>query len=101
MAKIVLPKRPESKATVASSMAKTLAEAELNRPAPADSLKATEFKVTLSDGTTLLAAGDLAADVYNYLMDCERYCATHQGTVAPYLGPRMDRIDAKGNKVIS
>lgn len=101
MAKIILPKKPDTKATIASAMARNLALADKAKPAAADSLKATEFKVTLSDGTILLAKGAHAADVYSYLMDCERYCATRPGTVASYLGPRMNRIDSEGNKVIT
>ena len=80
---------------------------KINTPVPtkktyaiADQLKAVEFKVTLSDGTVLFAEGGHAADVYNYLMDCERHCASTIGSVSPYLGPGLLRLDDKGNKVV-
>lgn len=62
-------------------------------------IKATDIKITLEDGTVLTASGGHATDVYNWLMDCERYCASHPGTIAPYLGPRLNRVDPAGKPV--
>jgi len=60
-------------------------------------VKAYNIRIDLEDGTYLTATGDQAADIYFYLMDCEKYCATHSETVAPYLGPAFSRLDTTGS----
>lgn len=65
----------------------------------AGKIMATSVKVTLSDGTSLVAEGGHAADVYNWLMDCERYCSSHPGSICPYLGPTLVRVDASGKPI--
>ena len=62
-------------------------------------IKAAAINILLEDGTTLTANGPHAADIYNWLMDCERYCASHPVTIAPYLGPTFNRLDPAGNKI--
>ena len=63
-------------------------------------VKAKEIRITLEDDTMLVANGGLAADIYAYLMDCERYCAGHPGTVAPYVGKEMwSRLDPEGKEI--
>jgi hypothetical protein len=69
------------------------------RPVASNEQKATEVKVTLTDGTYLYASGDAAADIYAYLMDCERYCGSHMGTVMIYFGPGLTRYNASGEKI--
>jgi hypothetical protein len=64
-----------------------------------DLIKAAEITIQLEDGTRLYAKGNHAADVYNWLMDCERYCASNPGTVSPYLGPPFLRFDTDGNNI--
>ena len=68
-----------------------------NTYASAGLVKAVDINILLEDGTRLVATGGHAADIYNYLMDCERYCATNIGTVSPYLGPMLNRFDPSGN----
>lgn len=74
-------------------------EAQPKKVASPDSQKAVLFKVELADGTYLQAEGDHAADVYAYLMDCERYCASRQGTVMIYMGPHLYRYDSNGIRI--
>jgi hypothetical protein len=64
-------------------------------PADLSGLKATSFKVTLSDGTYLEATGDQAENVWRYLEACERYCASH--AVVTNMGFSLTRYDASGN----
>jgi hypothetical protein len=63
-----------------------------------EEVKAKDIRIELEDGTTLVATGGHAADLYNWLMDCERVCASRQ-LVSPYLGPTFRRIDEAGNTV--
>jgi hypothetical protein len=70
---------------------------EKNQVINPDMQKAVLFRVDLADGTYLEAKGDHAADIYAYLMDCERYCATRPGTVMNYIGPMVNRYDKDGN----
>lgn len=61
--------------------------------------KAVKFRVDLEDGTYLLAQGDIAADIYAYLMDCERYCGSRMGTVMIYMGPGLEKFSQDGKKI--
>lgn len=64
-----------------------------------DLVKAVEITIVLEDGTRLIAKQGHATDIYNWLMDCERYCASNPGTVSGYQGPPFNRVDPNGNPV--
>ena len=89
---VKLPPRPNAK--IAAPIA-----VKVETYGRAQNSKANHIRIELEDGTTLTADGGHAADIYIYLMDCERYCATHLGTVAPYLGPMLYRKDPNGREV--
>lgn len=87
-----LPPRPPRTTSTTRPVPPTRQPAYIN----SGDIKATEVRITLEDGTVLHATGGHAADVYSWLMDCERYCASHPGTIAPYLGPKLIREDPTG-----
>ena len=64
-----------------------------------DSLHAVEITILLEDGSKMTAKGGHAADIYAWLMDCERYCASNPGTVSGYQGPPFNRVDLEGNPI--
>jgi hypothetical protein len=87
-----LPARP-------TAITKTVTAPTVKTYINSGDIKATDIRITLEDGSTLTASGGHAADEYNWLMDCERYCASHPGTVAPYLGPKLNRVDVAGKPI--
>lgn len=64
-----------------------------------DLVKAVKITIVLEDGTQMVAEGGHATDIYAWLMDCERYCASNPGTVSGYQGPPFNRVDPEGNKI--
>lgn len=62
-------------------------------PADLQNLKVTEYRITLEDGTYLMAKGEHADLIYRYLSECEKHCAEHQ--LVNYLGPSLSRFDAE------
>lgn len=89
--KLVLPPKPGRRVPVVD---KQLTVVEPKLASDVRGLKAIEYKITLEDGTSLVASGEHANLIYDYLTECERTCA--QAQLVHYLGPSLIRQSSEG-----
>lgn len=88
--KIVLPPRPVTKPRI---VLKPDAKPTVNF-ADLTTIRAVDYVITLSDGTSLRAQGEHADIIFRYLSECERVCSSAQ--MANFLAPSFGRYSADG-----